>query len=243
VSAAVIELPATTITDMLIGSVRPFGPNGEPSAIDKHRVTAPLQLTATGLEGDEHGDLQHHGGLDKAVHHYPAEHYQAWSADLPQMLATSLRTGAFGENFSSVGLTEVNVCLGDVFRLGGAILQVSQARQPCWKLNVRFNEPQMSQRVQDKGRTGWYYRVLTIGEVAPGDELELLERPHPDWPLARLLHYFYADPLNKAELSAIAALAVLAPSWRRVAEQRLQSGQVEDWSRRLYGTGTGEAAT
>jgi len=238
--SAAISQPAIAVTDMLIGSVRPLGPNGEASAIDKHRVAAPLQLTVTGLAGDEHGDLQHHGGVDKAVHHYPAEHYRAWSNDFPQLRPTSLKIGAFGENFSSIGLTEANVCLGDVFRLGGATLQVSQARQPCWKLNVRFNAPQMSRWVQDTGRTGWYYRVLNAGEVAPGDTLHLLERPHPDWPLARLLHCFYADSLNEAELRAMTALAVLAPSWRRLAEQRLQSGQVEDWSRRLQGPGASE---
>ena len=97
----------------------------------------------------------------------------------------------------------------------------------------------MSYMVQANGRTGWYYRKVESGDVAPGDTLQLLERTHPDWPLARLLHYLYADPLNRAALTAMTALAVLPSSWSELARQRLESGRVEDWSRRL---GTDKAA-
>jgi len=218
---------------LLIGRAVPFGPNGELSGIDKRRVARPLRLTVTGFEGDEQGDLRHHGGPDKAVHHYPAEHYGAWHRDCPDVERERLRAGAFGENLSTVGVTEEHVCVGDVLRLGSALIQVSQARQPCWKLNLRLGHPGMAVRVQASGRTGWYYRVREAGEVAPGDELQLLERPHPDWPLVRLLHHLYADPLNREALTAMAALAVLPDSWRKLAQQRLASGRLEDWSRRL----------
>jgi len=192
-----------------------------------------LRLTANGFEGDEQGDRRHHGGPDKAVHHYPEEHYTAWRLDLPEVQAEQFRIGAFGENLVTVGLTEANVCVGDVFRLGDALIQVSQARQPCWKLNLRFGILDMSRRVQDSSRTGWYYRVLETGEVAPGAALNMVERPHPDWPLARLLCYLYEDPLNIGALTAIAALANLSASWQELAQQRLASGRIEDWSRRL----------
>ncbi|RPJ16740.1 MAG: MOSC domain-containing protein, partial [Deltaproteobacteria bacterium] len=140
---------------------------------------------------------------------------------------------AFGENLATVGLTEQNVCVGDMFRFGTALIQVSQARQPCWKLNTRFGVPNMAQRVQESARTGWYYRVLESGEVPAESEIRLIERPHEDWPLARLLHHLYADPLNTAALKDIAALSVLAPSWRRLVAQRLVSGRIEDSSRRM----------
>lgn len=224
-------LPRAAV-QLLIGQARAFGPNGEPSAIDKQGVATPLRLFVTGFVGDEQGDPSRHGGPDKAVHHYPFEHYLAWCRELPD-LAERFRTGGFGENISTVGLTEQNVCVGDLFSLGTARIQVAQARQPCWKLGVRFGIPDMPRRVQTSARTGWYYRVLEPGVVTPGDELKLIDRPHPDWPLARLLHHLYVDRMNADALHAIAALAVLPPSWRHLAEQRLQSRQVEDWSRRL----------
>jgi MOSC domain-containing protein YiiM len=217
---------------LLIGQARPFGPNGEPSAIDKQAVATPLRLSVTGFAGDEQGDPSRHGGPDKAVHHYPFEHYAAWCRELPD-LAERFRTGGFGENISTVGLTEQNVCVGDQFSLGTARIQVAQARQPCWKLGVRFGIPDMPRRVQASARTGWYYRVLEPGMVTPGDELRLIDRPHPDWPLARLLHHLYVDRMNADALHAIAALAVLPSSFRQLAEKRLQSSLVEDWSRRL----------
>ena len=226
-------LPPVATARLLVGRALPFGPNGEPSAIGKHPAVRPLRLTAAGFEGDEQGDPRHHGGPDKAVHHYPGERYGTWRLELPELLAERFGTGAFGENLGTVGLTEANVCVGDIFRLGTALIQVSQARQPCWKLNLRFGKPDMSRRVQESARTGWYYRVLETGEVAPGAELRLLDRPRPDWPLAHLLHHFYADPLNVEALAAIMALDVLSASWRELAQRRLTSGQVEDWSRRL----------
>src|SRR5690606_5752528 len=143
--------------------------------------------------------------------------------------------GAFGENISTEGPTEAEVAVGDIFRLGGALVQVSQGRQPCWKLNRRFGIEDMARRVQQSGRTGWYYRVLEPGIVASGDRLELIDRVAPDWTLRRLWHALYVDRLNLGELQGIAALDVLAEGWRRYAIRRLESGRVEDCSRRLEG--------
>jgi MOSC domain-containing protein YiiM len=232
VQGASASLPLAEV-ELLVGRARAFGPNGEPSGIDKRPALRPLRLLVTGFEGDEQGDPRHHGGLDKAVHHYPGEHYAAWRADLPELAPETLQPGGFGENLGTRGLTEANVCIGDVFRLGTAVVQVSQPRQPCWKLNLRFGNPDMSRLVQQSARTGWYYRVLESGEVAPGAELRLLDRPHPDWPLARLLHHLCIDPLNVGALAAIKALGSLSAAWRGLAQRRLLSGQVEDWSARL----------
>src|SRR5690606_28098107 len=127
------------------------------------------------------------------------------------------------------------VAIGDVFRLGGARVQVSQMRQPCWKLNARFGVSDMARRVQTTGRTGWYYRVLEEGRVSPEDELELLDRPAADWTIARLQRVFYRDMMNRAELEAMAALDVLPNNVRDRARKRLASGQVEDWAPRLWG--------
>lgn len=222
-----------TVDAVLLGRPTAFGPNGEPSGIDKRPAPGPVRVTRTGLAGDGQGDRRHHGGAEKAVHHYPFEHYAAWRAEKPALAPRLAAPGAFGENLSTVGLSEREVCIGDVWRLGGAVVQVSQGRQPCWRLNRRFDDAGMARRVQASGRTGWYYRVLEEGAVAAGDGLILVARPQPDWSLARLLEVLHRDTLNGEALAAIAAIPDLATSWRALAERRLARGRVEDWSRRL----------
>lgn len=130
-------------------------------------------------------------------------------------------------------MKEEHVCIGDIYSAGTALLQVSQARQPCWKLNVRFSEPEMARMVQESRRTGWYYRVLEAGDIETGDPLELIQRPHTDWPLSRLLHCFYVDALNYESLREIAEMELLAESWRKIAVRRLEQHVVEPWERRL----------
>ncbi|CAO4135222.1 MOSC domain-containing protein [Methylorubrum extorquens] len=218
---------------VLTGRVAPLGEKGAASAIAKTPVLEPVAVGPLGLAGDEQADRRVHGGPEKAVHHYALDHAAAWRGDLPGLPDLLERPGAFGENFSTHGLTEHDVCVGDLWRVGSALLQVSQARQPCFKLNLRFGVPDMARRVQACGRTGWYYRVIETGVIAAGDGLELVERPHPDWPLSRLLHHFYVDRLDAAALRAIAGLAPLTESWRALAARRLASGAVEDWRRRL----------
>ena len=219
---------------LLTGCAAPLPGSTALSGIDKRRVTRPLTLGTQGFEGDEQADRRVHGGIEKAVHHYPREHYQTWRAELGDRPALTA-PGGFGENISTAGLTEAEGAVGDTFRLGGALIQVSQGRQPCWKLNHRFGVPDMARRVQKTGRTGWYYRVLEPGTVAPGDRLELIDRLAPDWTLRRLWHAFYVDRMNLHELEGIAALDVLAEGWRKYAVRRLESRRVEDWSARLDG--------
>ncbi|WP_420997976.1 MOSC domain-containing protein [Cupriavidus sp. 30B13] len=230
---------ATAIDSVLLGAVRPFGPQGLPSGIDKQPAAGAVRVTTLGLVGDGQGDPRHHGGPEKALHHYAFDHYPAWRRDLAPLSAEAAavlsRPGAFGENLSSAGLTEADVCIGDRFRLGTALVEVSQARQPCWKLNHRFGHAGMARAVQQSLRTGWYYRVLEEGELASGDRLALVARPCPGWSLRRLLHVLYVDRLDMAALAEMAALPALAESWRKLARQRLARREVEDMERRLGG--------
>ena len=166
---------SVTIAEVLVGRAEPFGPSSFSSAIRKRPVTESINLASVGFAGDEQADRRYHGGPDKAVHHYPFEHYAMWCRERP-VLALQLRVGAFGENLSTRGMSEENVCVGDIFRAGSALLQVSQARQPCWKLNVRFGLNDMARLVQASGRTGWYYRVLEEGRVDHPQELPLPAR-------------------------------------------------------------------
>lgn len=219
---------------LLTGPVAPLGPRQVSSGIDKHPRSDRVWLGPEGFAGDAQGDRKHHGGPDKAVHHYAFDHYPRWQAELGG-LPLLRQPGAFGENFSTHGMDESSVAVGDVFRVGQALIEVTQGRQPCWRLNLRFGIPDMARRVQDSGRTGWYYRVLEPGFVAPGDELQLLERRSPEWTIRRLRCVLYVNPLDRGELSAMAALARLPESWRRLAMRRLEANAVEDWSRRLHG--------
>lgn len=222
------------LSALLIGRVEPLGPNGVPSGIAKAPVMAPVRLSRTGIEGDGQGDRVKHGGPEKAVHLYPHDHYAPWAAETEGLPPLS-EPGAFGENLSTEGLTEADVAIGDVFRLGTALIEVSQGRQPCFKLNLRFGRADMAARVQSTGRTGWYFRVLEEGIVAPGDALVLQHRVCAEWTVARIWHLFYVDRLNREGLEGIARLSPLAESWRLLARKRLESGLIEDWSRRLNG--------
>lgn len=222
------------IDQVLTGQLMPLGPRAAPSGIDKHAAPGRVRLGREGLTGDAQGDRKHHGGPEKALHHYAFEHYGHWlqAIGLREILN---RPGAFGENLSTRGLTEADVAVGDTFRVGSAVIQVSQGRQPCWKLNIRFGQPDLARQVQDSGRTGWYYRVIEEGAIEAGDTLCLLDRLSPQWTIARLWRALYVEMLDMAELSAMAQLDHLPDGWRRYAEKRLASGRVEDWSRRLTG--------
>ncbi|HJV54153.1 MAG TPA: MOSC domain-containing protein [Noviherbaspirillum sp.] len=224
----------TAIAALLVGPVRPLGATAHASGIDKQPVTQRLWLGAAGFAGDEQADRKHHGGPDKAVHHYAFDHYASWRDEIGPR-AVFARPGAFGENLSTSGMTEADICIGDVFRLGGALVQVSQARQPCWKLNLRFGHPQMASLVQRSGRTGWYYRVLESGWVAPGEQLGLQERRHAGWPLARVLDVLYRRTLDLDALAQLARIPEFPASWHRLFERRLDAQAVEDWNARLGG--------
>ena len=225
------------IETLLIGRAVDYTRPGSRSAIDKRPVADAVQIGINGITGDEQGDLRVHGGPDKAIHHYPFDHYAAWQADLGARPLLA-QPGAFGENFSTMGVTEADVCVGDRLRAGNVVLEVSQLRQPCWKLNDRFDTRDMARRVQHTGRTGWYYRVLEGGTLRAGDTLEWLERPWPQWPLARVLDVLYRNMLDHAALTDMLALP-LTPSWRKLVEGRLARGEVESWAKRIDGPAAG----
>jgi len=228
----------TTVADAVrlaaihIGRAVPYTRPGSCSAIAKSAVAHAVTVHAEGIEGDEQGDRRVHGGPDKAIHHYPRDHYDFWRAQHPHALLQD--SGAFGENFSSSGWTEQEIHLADVIQVGTAVLQVSQGRQPCWKLNDRFGYTDMARTMQSSGKTGWYYRVLQPGQVAPGDVMVVAERPCPAWPLARLASVMFDRTLDRALLQE-ATLLPLTPSWKKLLEHRLQSNQVESWAGRLDG--------
>lgn len=174
----------------------------------KEATDVPCWLGYGGFRGDEQADRVNHGGVDKAVCVYPAEHYVEWrhSWDLP--------LGAFGENLTTFGLIESGVYIGDVFTLGEARVQVSQPRQPCWKLARRWQIKDFAAQVERTGRTGFYFRVLHHGLVAAGDRLTLLERHHPEWSIARCNEVMHHQKADHEAARALAECSLLSASWK-----------------------------
>ncbi len=202
------------------GKAAPFG--GERSAIAKTPREGPVAVGWLGLEGDEQADLAVHGGPDKAIHHYPYDHYPFWRTLIARQPLLDA-PGAFGENISTLGMTENAVCLGDRFRLGTALIEVSQGRQPCWKQGHRLGDPSVVARIVAHRNSGWYYRVIEPGEVAAGDGLELIGRPHLEWDVERMFGLLIGgDGRNDpAALRALAGMEVLAAPWRQRAAKLL----------------------
>lgn len=222
-----------TVGAVLTGRVKIFTEPRFATAIDKRERIGPVRVEISGLEDDEQADERMHGGPDKAVHVYAGEHYESWIAELGS-LPVLAAPGAFGENLATSGLLESSVCLDDTIGIGTAVLQVSQSRQPCWKLNHRFGVSDMAKRVQDLSRTGWYCRVLQPGVVRAGDGIQLIARPYPEWSLARLIGLLYRARADHGDVEQALRLP-LVPSWRRLFERRLQTRRIEDWQPRLVG--------
>lgn len=186
----------------------------------KQPVSGPIWAGETNLEGDGQADLVNHGGVDKAVCVYSADHFPFWKTtlDLPD-----LPLGAFGENFTIKNIVEDNVCIGDIWNIGEATFQVSQPRRPCWKLSRRWRITTLTLQVQQSGRTGWYFRVIHEGNVWTGANCELVNRLHPEWPVSqanRVMHHDKHDVKSTLELSRLSALS---KSWQKSLTRRIDS--------------------
>ncbi|WP_318482311.1 MOSC domain-containing protein [Photobacterium leiognathi] len=222
--------PVSNLDELRLGKVKSLYDSN--TAIDKHTVDT-CDLSTLGLAGDEQAE-SFHGGEDRAVLQYDFEHYADLAEQFPESTAYFVK-GGFGENFVATGMNEHNMCIGDIVKVGSAVLQVTQPRQPCFKLNSRFSEPTLSRYVQDNFKTGWFYRVLQTGTMNAGDTIEVTERLHPEWTVAKVQHYLYVDTENKTAMQQLVDLDVLAKETKGVFERRLQNNVVENWTGRLIG--------
>lgn len=205
---------------LFIGGVQPLPESGRPTGIYKQAVSAPLELGELGFAGDQQADLRVHGGPEKAVHLYPSRHYARLAERFPA-LAGQLVPGSLGENLSTPDLSEADVRLGGIWRLGDARLQICQPRSPCWKIDERFATEGIAAFIAEQGLTGWYWRVLTPGRVAPGDELSP-EAPAADaYTLAAAMAVWHSHRPALAELERLAATPGIAAQWRQKIIQRL----------------------
>ncbi|QPC97754.1 MOSC domain-containing protein [Qipengyuania soli] len=197
-------------------------PDGKLSAIDKQERAGPIRIGRLGLDGDAQVDRKHHGGEHMAVHHYPADHYGYWRTELPAVARLGA-PGAFGENLHVSGLTESDVLIGDRFRVGSALLEVSMGRQPCSTLARHFEQTDMVKRIVANGRCGWYYRVLEEGEAEAGDIFERVESGAPEWTVERAFALLFEPKRvpDRAEIEEFISLPALGPVWRKKAEAKI----------------------
>lgn len=185
------------------------------TGIVKQPVPGPVRLTRAGFDGDGVGDGKHHGGPDKAVCVYNLEHYGYWE----KTLRMPLPVAAFGENVTVSGLPETEVCIGDVFRLGTALVQVSQPRQPCTTLAARFGRSDLVKLVVDAGRTGFYLRVLEEGIVKQGDELVPVDRDARAVTVAFANRVYHHDRKDREGIEKVLSVTALSASWRESFEK------------------------
>lgn len=178
-----------------------------------------VQVLTEGLAPDEQADRRVHGGPEMALHLYPLDHHDFWDKTLGghELLA---EPGAFGSNIALRGLTEDMVHIGDRFRLGSALIEVSQPRQPCWKIEHRFGARGMVARIIQTGRCGWYFRVIEAGKVMAGDSLVRIDVGASEWSVARVFRALVAGNGTSVEFSELAALTSLAPKLREKAAQQ-----------------------
>ena len=208
------------ILSIQVGKIQTFDGDGADSwssAIRKTKVSNAVHVGLTGIAGDQQADLVNHGGPDKAVLAYASKHYEIWNAEFPDM---NFEAGGFGENLTVADIDESTCCIGDTFRIGDCLLQISQPRQPCWKLSGRWEMPKLAVLVQQNGRTGWYFRVLNESVIEAGMTIELVDRPFPEFTVTWANSVMYAKQRRQTDDRRLAECPTLSESWRRNLEQR-----------------------
>jgi len=183
----------------------------------KSPVNGSVEIQGYGIDGDGQADLSVHGGPDKAICCYPSIHFAFWKS----ALGLEMNPGAFGENFTVDQVTEEDVCIGDRFEANGVVFQVSQPRQPCWKLARRWGVKNLAALVQANGRTGWYFRVVTAGAIAAPATLTLRQRPNPEWTITRANAVMHHQKMDLDAARELIALEGLSESWRDALRKRV----------------------
>jgi MOSC domain-containing protein YiiM len=205
---------------LFIGGIAPLPESGRPTGMFKHPVSESLQLGSEGFAGDQQADRRVHGGPEKAVHLYPAAHYVRLAAKFPEA-AGKLHPGSLGENISSPTLDETQVRIGDIFQLGDARLQLCQPRSPCWKIDDRFGVDGMAAFIAEQRLTGWYFRVVQPGTVAPDANLVLVEPAREALTLAAAMSLWQEHRPALETLRQLATAPGIASGWQRKIVDRI----------------------
>ncbi len=203
-----------------VGLPRIVESNGEPvtTGIFKEPTQGPVMLRKLNLDGDRQADLTVHGGVSKAVYGYPVEHYEFWRRELPDK---ELPFGMFGENFTTEGLREDSLNVGDRFRIGEAEVIVTEPRLPCYKLGIKFGRSDILRRFLQSRRTGFYFAVAKEGQVEAGDEIELLSRDSNNITIADITRLYAFEKDDVDTLRRAVKLEALSESWREYFQKQI----------------------
>lgn len=195
--------------------------NGDPvvTGIFKEPVPGPVMLRTLNLDGDRQADLSVHGGPSKAVYGYPSEHYEFWKREFPDM---DLPYGMFGENFTTEGMFETGVNVGDRFRVGAAELMVTEPRQPCYKLGIKFGRADIIRKFLQSRRSGFYLAVLKEGEVEAGDEIELISRDQNSIAISDITRLYAFEKDDLETMRRAVKVEALPESWREYFQKQIQ---------------------
>jgi MOSC domain-containing protein YiiM len=193
---------------------------GDPVAtgIFKEPVVGRVMLRTLNLDGDRQADLSVHGGPSKAVYVYPSEHYDYWKHELP---GVKLSWGMFGENFTSAGLFESELNVGDRLSVGSAVVMVTEPRMPCYKLSIKFGRSDIVKKFLASERTGFYFAVLQEGEVGAGDSIELMEKTDHSVRVSDITRLYTRDKHNLELLRRAVEVEALPESWKSYFHQRI----------------------
>jgi MOSC domain-containing protein YiiM len=189
------------------------------TGIFKEPVDVPVVLRSLNLDGDRQADLTVHGGISKAVYAYPVEHYEYWKGQLPDR---QLPFGMFGENFTTVGLLENEVNVGDRFQVGNAEVMVTEPRLPCYKLGIKFGRPDILRMFLESRRTGFYFAVVKEGQVKAGDSIDLVSRDNNKITIADITRLYAFEKDDVETLRRVVKLEALSESWRNHFERQLE---------------------
>jgi MOSC domain-containing protein YiiM len=190
------------------------------TAIFKEPVSGAVAIQELNLAGDQQADLTAHGGRMKAVYAYPAEHYEYWRMQLSD---ASRSWGAFGENLTTVGLREDTLCIGDLLRIGSAVVQITQPRMPCYKLELKFNRNDMIKRFLASGRSGFYSSVVEPGDVGAGSRVEILNRDPNRVTITDILRLYLGQARDPELLQRAMNVSSLPEKWKRQLPLRSQN--------------------
>jgi MOSC domain-containing protein YiiM len=215
------------IISLNVGRPRLVMRNDEPvsTGIFKEPIAGRVMLRTLNLDGDRQADLTVHGGPEKAVYAYPSEHYAFWKLELPDM---DLPWGMFGENFTTEGMFETEINIGDKFRIGSAEVMVTQPRMPCYKLGIRFGRTDIIKRFLASERTGFYLSVLKEGEVGVADEFELVDKNTSGVRVVDVTRLYGSDKENVDLLRRAIATEALPDNWRNYFRKRIEAGSEQE---------------
>ncbi|MBA3825094.1 MAG: MOSC domain-containing protein [Ktedonobacterales bacterium] len=217
-----------TLASVQVGQPQHYGTEGAPAKLDQPWHTSffrapsaePRWLFTTHLEGNEQADKRNHGTLDQAVLLYAAANYELWQAELGR---DDMGAGGFGENFTVTELSEATVCIGDIYAIGDAVIEVTGPRYPCWKISQRWGIADLTDRVAATGRTGWYAQVRHEGQIAPGAAITLVERPYADITIGAINACAHGHNRDRDQVRTLMASPALDDFWRNVIARQLRS--------------------